>query len=95
MNFVCQMSEENPAEETQPEEPSEEIAEEPVTEPSEEPKKPNECIIIPEHMKPIVDCCRDYDKGKIDGTSFFSSVLVSTGKFMQDVEKRRTGEQSE
>jgi hypothetical protein len=95
MNFVFQMSEEDSAEETQPEESFEEVDEESVSESSEEPKKPDECIIIPEYMKPIVNCCRDYDAGKIDGTSFFSSVLVSTGKFMQDVEKRRSGEQGE
>jgi len=40
-------------------------------------------------MKPLVDCCRDFDEGRIDASEFFARTLVKTGEFMQTVKKRQ------
>ena len=70
-------------EETTPEEVTEE---EPTT--TEEKTEP-ECITIPEHMKPLFECCKEYDEGKIGEGDFFARTLVRMGEFMQNVKKKR------
>lgn len=82
--------EEEVSEESTEEQPSEEATEEVV---EEAPK--NECIVLPEHTKPIVECCKEYDEGKIDSGDFFSKALISIGNFMQSVSKKKEAEQSE
>ncbi len=89
------------SEESVPEEPTEEevaeqeapkeetASEEPTT--TEEASQP-ECVTIPEHMKPLVECCREYDEGKIDSGDFFARALIRTGEFMQNVKKKRESE---
>lgn len=58
---------------------------------SEETKEnKNNCIIIPEHMKALVECCQEYDQGKIESGDFFAKALMRTGEFMQEVQKRRS-----
>jgi hypothetical protein len=64
------------------------MSEESGSEPIVKEKKPN-CEVIPEHMKPLVDCCRDFDEGRIDASEFFARTLVKTGEFMQTVKKRQ------
>jgi hypothetical protein len=54
----------------------------------EKPKKPD-CYVVPEHIKPLLDCCQDFDEGKIDASEFFARTLVKTGEFMQAVKKRQ------
>ena len=60
----------------------------------EESPKP-ECITIPEHMKPLFECCKEYDEGKIDSSEFFARALIRTGEFIQNVKKKREGAESE
>ena len=67
-------------------------AEEPTT--TEEKAEP-ECITIPEHMKPLFECCKDYDEGKIGASDFFARALIRTGEFMQSVKKKHEGEEGE
>ena len=55
----------------------------------EETTEEKECIVIPQHMKPLFECCKDFDEGKIDSGDFFSKALIRTGEFMQNVRKRR------
>ncbi len=75
---------------TEQEAPEEETAsEEPTT--TEEASQP-ECVTIPEHMKPLVECCREYDEGKIDSGDFFARALIITGEFMQNVKKKQESE---
>jgi len=74
------MSEETPKEETQV--------------PVEEKREKN-CVVISEHMKPLFDCCKDFEEGKIDPSDFFARTLISTGKFMEEVKKTREMEKSE
>lgn len=47
-----------------------------------------DCIIIPRHMKPLIDCCKDFDEGKIDSSDFFAQALIKTGEFMKSVKER-------
>lgn len=57
---------------------------------SEEEEKPGEkCVTIPEHMKPLFECCKEYDEGKIDSSEFFARALVRTGEFMQKVKEKK------
>ena len=53
----------------------------------EVPKR--DCIVIPEHMKPLFECCKDFDEGKIDSNDFFAKALIRTGEFMQAVKKTK------
>jgi len=48
-----------------------------------------DCEVIPAHIKPLLDCCRDYDQGKIGPDDFFAKALTRTGEFMLEVSKRR------
>ena len=48
-----------------------------------------ECIVIPDHMKPLFECCKEFDEGKLDSGDFFAKALIRTGEFMQSVRKRR------
>jgi hypothetical protein len=73
----------------------EEVPEETVEEESAEETKQEECVIIPEHMKPLFECCKDFDEGKIGESDFFARSLIQTGEFMQNVKKRREIEPSE
>ena len=73
------------------EEIREEATEETTT---EEPSEP-ECIVIPEHMKPLFECCKEYDEGKIAEGDFFARTLVRMGEFMENVKKKREGGESE
>ncbi len=68
--------------------PQEETETEPPTPGSEDQK----CPIIPDHLKPLVECCEQYDKGEIGGDEFFAKSLINTGKFMQSVRDRRKAE---
>lgn len=86
------MSEEEGQDEVVEEEVAEEVVEE---QPTTEETPTNECIVIPKHMKPLFECCKDLDEGKIDSTEFFARALVRTGEFMQNVKKKREGEPSE
>jgi hypothetical protein len=63
---------------------SEETDSEPIVK-----EKKSDCQVIPEHIKPILDCCRDYDEGKIDSAEYFAKTLQKTGEFMQIVKKMR------
>ena len=83
--------EESTQEETAPKETIEDI-EKPTT--TEETSQP-ECITIPDHMKPLFECCKEYDEGKIGEGDFFARSLIRTGEFMQAVKKRKEGEKSE
>ena len=67
------------------------VQEEATTEESSQP----ECIVIPEHMKPLFECCKEYDEGKISEGDFFARSLIRTGEFMQAVKKKKEGEESE
>lgn len=69
------------------------VSEEEPTTTEETPQ--NECIVIPEHMKPLFECCKEYDEGKIGEGDFFARSLIRTGEFMQAVKKRKEGETSE
>jgi len=68
-------------------------AEETVEETSEEPEKKENCIVIPESMKPLFECCKEFDEGKINDSTFFAKALVRTGEFMQNVKKRNVDQQ--
>ena len=46
-------------------------------------------------MKPLIDCCKEYAKGTIDGTNFFTRSLIRTGEFVQSVEKKKETEAPE
>lgn len=90
------MSDEDVTQEQTPEQEDvaeEEIENEEVVD-EELPKKEN-CIVIPEHMKPLFECCKDFYEGKIDDSDFFARALVRTGEFMQNVKKKREGAESE
>jgi len=52
-------------------------------------KKPD-CYVVPEHAKPLVECCKDYDEGRIDESTFFAEALVRTGEFMKAVKSKKT-----
>lgn len=52
-------------------------------------EKKTPCEVIPEYMKPLVDCCKDFDEGKIDASEFLARTLVKTGELMQTVKKRQ------
>lgn len=65
------------------------VAEKPIEKP-----KPN-CIVVPEHIKPLLECCRDFEEGKIDDSEFFARTLVRTGEYMQNVKKNRSQPKSE
>ena len=69
----------------------EETTEEVTTEESSQP----ECITIPDHMKPLFECCKEYDEGKIGSSDFFARALIRTGEFMQSVKKKRESETGE
>lgn len=58
-------------------------------EPKVEVKPKPECIVIPEHIKPLIDCCRDFEEGRIDDSEFFARTLVKTGEYMQTVKKMK------
>lgn len=73
----------------------EEFQEETVPEETAEETPQPECITIPEHMKPLFECCKEYDEGKIGESDFFARSLIKTGEFMQNVKKRREAEPSE
>lgn len=60
----------------------------------EKPKKPD-CYVVPEYIKPLLDCCKDFDDGKIDASDFFAKTLVNTGKFMEEVAKRKATQTTE
>ena len=63
------------------------------TEPVAE-KKP-ECYVVPEHLKPLIECCEKYDKGEIGDGDFFANALIRTGEFMKNVRERRESKASE
>ena len=73
----------------------EESTQEEVREETVEETPQPECITIPEHMKPLFECCKEYDEGKIDSPDFFARALIRTGEFMQAVKKKKEGETSE
>lgn len=56
----------------------------------EVPKK--DCIVIPENMKPLFDCCKDFEEGKIDSEDFFAKALIRTGEFMRAVKEMTRSE---
>lgn len=74
---------------------SEEEGQVPEEKPVEEkPQKPN-CYVVPEHIKPLLECCEEYEKGKIDEATFFARTLTKTGEFMEAVKKMREVKSSE
>ena len=62
--------------------------EETAPEPKVEEKKP-ECYVVPDHLKPLIDCCEKYEKGEIGDGDFFANALIRTGEFMKGVRERR------
>jgi len=72
------MSEEESQEEAEAK--KEVVEEEKVKEPVKEP-----CLTLPDHMKPLVDCCKEFEEGKVDE----GDVALRTLEFMQAVRKRR------
>ena len=47
-----------------------------------------DCVVLPNSMKPLFECCKDYSDGKIDSSDFFAKMLQRTGEFMQKVKKK-------
>jgi len=66
-----------------------------MSENKQESIKQSKCIVIPENIKPLIECCRDYEQGKISSTDFFSKTLIRTGEFMQRVELSKKTPKSE
>lgn len=54
-------------------------------------KKP-ECYVVSERAKPLVECCKDFEEGRIDESTFFAEALVRTGEFMKAVKAKTTSE---
>lgn len=73
------MNDENPE--------SSEPHEEPVPEKIE--KKPD-CYMVPDSVKPLVECCKDFEAGRIDESTFFADALVKTGEFMKTVRSKKS-----
>lgn len=67
------------------------------TETTEEKETPEKtCLNIPDHLKPLFECCRDFEEGKIESSDFFAKALIHTGEFMQKVKnKPEESEESE
>ena len=54
------------------------------------------CLVVPENIKPLVECCKDFEEGKMDSSDFFAKALIHTGEFMQKVKgKAKENEESE
>ena len=54
------------------------------------------CLVIPENIKPLVECCKDFEEGKMDSNDFFAKALIHAGEFMQKVkDKAKENEESE
>jgi len=54
------------------------------------------CLVVPEGVKPLVECCRDFENGKLESDDFFAKALIHTGEFMQKVKgKAKENEESE
>ena len=51
-------------------------------------EKKSECYIVPERAKPLVECCKDFEEGRIDESTFFAEALVRTGEFMKSVKAK-------
>jgi len=51
-------------------------------------EKKVDCYVVPETAKPLVECCKDYEEGRIDESTFFAEALVRTGEFMKSVKNR-------
>ncbi len=54
---------------------------------AEIPEQKNNCEIIPENMKPLLDCCKEFKEGKLSEGAFFAKAVTATGEFMQSVQK--------
>lgn len=68
------------------------LSEEPIEVEAKPIQTKNECIVIPDHMKPLFECCKDFDEGRIDSNDFFARALIRTGEFMQAVKGRTSSE---
>lgn len=51
-------------------------------------EKKSDCYHVPESVKPLVECCKDFEAGRIDESTFFADALVKTGEFMKFVKSR-------
>jgi len=74
------------------EEASNESSSEPVAE--ETPKK-NDCLIVSEPVKPLLECCEKYERGEIGDSDFFATTLIHTGELMKRVKQERESRSSE
>jgi len=61
----------------------------------QESKPKKDCYVVTEHIKPLLDCCEEYEQGKIDDATFFARTLTKTGEFMESVKKSREAKPSE
>ena len=71
------------------------ISEENQSEEAPVEEKKSDCVVIPEHMKPLFECCKDFEEGRIDSSEFLARTLIRSGEFMQNVKKKRESEQIE
>jgi len=62
---------------------------------SEETPKKNDCLIVSEPVKPLLECCEKYKRGEIDDSDFLATVLVRAGELMKDVKQQRETRSSE
>jgi hypothetical protein len=55
---------------------------------AEKTEKKPECYVVPDSVKPLVECCKDFEAGRIDESTFFADALVKTGEFMKFVKTK-------
>jgi len=63
----------------------------PILENIEEVVAEPECLTVSDHMKSLVECCGEFEEGKVDE----GTVALKTLEFMQSVKKTRESESSE
>jgi hypothetical protein len=70
---------------------SEESSESSLEQVEERPvEKKSDCYVVPDNVKPLVECCKDYAEGRIDDGTFFAEALVRTGEFMKAVRQSKS-----
>jgi hypothetical protein len=58
--------------------------------PEETQHEESKCYVVPEKVKPLVECCKKFEEGEIDEGTFFAEALVKTGEFMKAVKQSKT-----
>ena len=69
--------------------------ESPTESSSEETPKKNDCLIVSEPVKPLLECCEKYERGEISDSDFFATALIRTGELMKHVKQQREAKSGE